>query len=106
MLVARAPGIMIALLATYALSAQAAIDCSRATTNVDRLLCSSERAAAAEERMAYAFRAAVRRGIAPNQLRSTQTQWKSEIRDRCNDVDCLTNAYDQRTIELDSLAPQ
>lgn len=106
MRVVRTLRIIITFLAAYALTAQAAIDCSRATGNGDRMLCFSERAAAAEERMAFAFKAAVRRGIPPSQLRSTQLQWKSEIRDLCNDVDCLIKAYDQRTIELDSLGPQ
>lgn len=98
--------IVIPFMAMHAPMAQGAIDCSRATSNVDRLLCSSSRAAAAEERMAHAFRAAVSRGIPPGQLRNTQQQWKAEIRDRCNDVDCLTNAYDQRAIDLDGLGPQ
>lgn len=86
--------------------AHAAVDCSRATSNIDRLLCSSSRAAAAEERMAYSFRAAVQRGVPPAQLRSTQLNWRTEIRDRCNNVDCLVGAFERRSIELDSLVVQ
>jgi uncharacterized protein len=87
----------------WTLDARAAMDCSRATTNVDRMLCSSSRAAVAEERMAYAFRAAVRRGVAPEELRSSQLRWKTQVRDACNDVDCLVSAYEQRIAELDGL---
>jgi uncharacterized protein len=97
------PLFLAALLTMPAIDAGAAIDCSRATGNVDRMLCSNSRAAAAEERMAQAFRAAVRRGVAPDALRSSQVRWKTQVRDLCNTIDCLIKAYDQRIVELDSM---
>ncbi|NIO41563.1 MAG: hypothetical protein GTO41_16135, partial [Burkholderiales bacterium] len=42
--------------------AVAAIDCGRAKTNVDKLICSSSKLAVAEEQMAFSYRQAMRRG--------------------------------------------
>jgi uncharacterized protein len=83
------------------LPAGAVIDCSRVTSNADRLVCSNDRLAAAEEGMARAYRDALRRGVEPQKLRETQGAWKAGVRDRCNDAACLLRAYDGRTAELD-----
>ena len=82
----------------------AAIDCSRVTSNVERLICSNSRAAAAEEKMAQSFWAALRRGVPPAELRESQRIWLNEVRNACNDVECLLRAHERRILELDSLA--
>lgn len=83
-------------------SAQAVIDCSKPTNNADRLVCSNDRLAAADERMAQAFREALRRGVDLEKLLATQRQWKANVRDLCNDVPCLLRAYEDRAAELDN----
>jgi uncharacterized protein len=82
--------------------AKAVIDCSRAVSNVDRMVCSSERLAAAEEHMAQAFRQAMRRGANREQLLASQRDWKINVRDVCNDAQCLLRAFDARSTELDN----
>lgn len=76
------------------------IDCSKATSNADRLVCSNDRLAAAEEGMARAYRDALRRGVDRDRLRSSQREWNQEVRDRCNDAACLERAYAERMSEL------
>ncbi len=82
--------------------AAAVIDCSRVTSNADRLVCSSDRLAAAEERMALAFRQAMRRGVDRDKLIATQREWNANVRELCNQVDCLLRAYEDRAAELDN----
>lgn len=82
--------------------ANAAIDCSRASSNTDLLVCSNDRLAVADQRMALAFRDAMRRGVDRDKLISTQRDWKLNVRDRCNDVACLMRAYEDRAAELDN----
>jgi uncharacterized protein len=82
--------------------AKAAIDCSKATSNADRLVCSNDRLAVADERMALAFRNAIRRGVDRDKLISTQRQWQTNVRDACNDVACLMRAYEDRAADLDN----
>lgn len=80
----------------------AALDCSRARSNAEKMLCSNSRLAMADERMAYAFREAIRRGADPAALMQTQRQWTIEIRDACNEVECMLKAYENRTAELEN----
>jgi uncharacterized protein len=82
--------------------ANAAIDCSRASSNADLLVCSNDGLALADERMALAFRDAMRRGVDRDKLITTQRDWKRDVRDRCNDVACLMRAYEDRAAELDN----
>ena len=60
--------------------ALAAIDCSRARTNSEKLLCSNSRLAAADQRMAFAFREAINRGIKPEVLMESQRTWIRDAR--------------------------
>ena len=82
--------------------AAAAIDCSRAKTNTDKLICSSSRLGLAQEQMAFSFRQAVNRGVDPAMLRRSQQQWNDQVRNACNDVPCLLKAFDERGAELDN----
>jgi uncharacterized protein len=83
-------------------SASAVIDCSRAKTNVDKLICSSSRLSLAEEQMALSYRSAMRRGVDLQELQRTQIEWYEQVRNACNDVDCLLKAFDDRGAELDN----
>jgi uncharacterized protein len=82
--------------------AAGAIDCSRAKSNTDKLICSSSRASVAENQMAWSYRAALQRGVDPQMLRSSQREWQEQVRDACNDVPCLLKAFDERAGELDN----
>lgn len=83
-------------------AAHAAIDCSRAKSNVDKLICSSSSLGLAENQMAYSYRQAMRRGVDPHELQRTQVLWRQQVRDVCNDVPCLRKAFDDRGAELDN----
>jgi uncharacterized protein len=80
----------------------AALDCSRAKSNAEKLLCSNSRLAYADERMALAFRGAIHRGADPRMLMEAQRAWIRDARDVCNDVECMLNAYEERISDLDS----
>jgi len=80
----------------------AALDCSRARSNAEKMLCSNSRLALADERMAYAFRDAIRRGVDPAALMQTQRRWTIEIRDACNEVEFILKAYENRTADLEN----
>ena len=66
------------ILLTAPVPALAALDCSRASSNAEKMVCSSSRLALAEERMAYAFREAIRRGVDRSALMQTRaTKWNA-----------------------------
>jgi uncharacterized protein len=79
-----------------------AIDCSRAKTNADLMICSNSKLAAAQEYMAWSFRQALRRGVNQDLLRDSQRAWYENERNVCNDAPCLLKAFEERSAELDS----
>ncbi len=93
----------IAIMLATPVPVAAALDCSRARSNAEKMVCSNSRLAMAEERMAYAFREAIRHGADPSMLMQTQRLWTSEIRDACNEAECMLKAYEDRTAELENL---
>lgn len=80
----------------------AVIDCSRAKTNADLMICSNSELAAAQERMAWTFRQALQRGVDRDLLQDSQREWYENERNVCNDAPCLFKAFDERGAELDA----
>jgi len=83
-------------------NAGAVIDCSRAKTNADLMICSNSELAAAQEQMARTFREALRRGVDQNLLRDSQRAWYEHDRNGCNDAACLFKALEERSAELEN----
>ena len=94
--------LVISLVLGVPASALAALDCSRAKTNTEKLLCSNPRLAEADERMALAYRGAIHRGADRETLLETQRLWIDDARDVCNDVECMLKAYEERISDLDN----
>ena len=82
--------------------ALAALDCSRAKSNAEKMLCSSSRLAEADDRLAFAYRGAIHRGVDPKLLIESQRTWIHDARDVCNDVECMLKAYEERISDLDN----
>ncbi|MFN0040497.1 MAG: lysozyme inhibitor LprI family protein [Burkholderiales bacterium] len=83
-------------------AAHAAVDCSRARSNSEKLVCSNRSLLLAEELMAMSFRQAIHRGNDPKLLMESQGRWIREVRDVCNDAACMLQAYERRAAELDN----
>jgi len=90
------------LLALASLQAQGAMDCSRARSNAEKMLCSNPRLMQADEQLAFAWREAIRRGVDPKDLQESQREWLRDVRDACNDTECMLRAYQDRTADLDN----
>jgi uncharacterized protein len=85
------------------LPAWSAINCYKPNkTGVETLICTNVRVAAADERMAVAFRDAFLRSRDKEALVQEQDEWRKNVRDACNDVPCLLRAFEQRTSELET----
>jgi uncharacterized protein len=85
-----------------ATQAGAAIDCSRARSNAEKMICSNSRLMAADEQLAYAWKEAIRRGVDPQGLIESQRAWLRDVRDACNDVECMLGAYRDRTADIEN----
>jgi uncharacterized protein len=56
----------------------------------------------ADERLAYAWKEAIRRGVDPQGLIESQRVWLRDVRDVCNDVECMLGAYRDRTADIEN----
>jgi uncharacterized protein len=94
----------VAAVLTFAVAcdAGAVADCSKPKSKTDWLLCSNDRAAGEEQRMALAFRSAMNRVPDRELLLREQQAWTENVRDACNDVPCLVQAFRQRAEELET----
>lgn len=86
------------LVATLSEACAASIDCSRASSTVERQICEDPTLIAADESMAESF--ASLRKIDPT-LVVDQSEWLAE-RDRCATAECLSAAYLARIDQLDT----
>jgi len=99
---ARRKAVVACLLALAAAPAPAITDCSRPRSNIDRLMCTSDKLTVADQLMARAFRAAFYRAQDKDALLEDQDRWQRTVRDACNDVPCLLRAYEDRASELET----
>jgi uncharacterized protein len=85
-----------------AANAGAVMDCSRTKSNAEKMICSNSRLMQADQQLALAWREAIRRGIDPQELMETQRTWLRDVRDACNDVECMLRAYQDRVADLEN----
>jgi uncharacterized protein len=94
----------IALLFAFSLclepAAAASFDCGKASTHVEKAICTAPDVGALDVELAKRFQDGLKTH-APPEWREEQRRWLREVRDPCPDVACLRSAYAAR---LDQLA--
>jgi uncharacterized protein YecT (DUF1311 family) len=86
--------------------AQAAIvasfDCGKASSKIEKLVCSSPATADADRRLALAYRAAAAKSSDPAELKQQQRDWLKE-RNACDDAACLIKTTEARIHVLSTM---
>jgi len=96
-------GLLLSALTLDVSSAYAVLDCSKPNkTKTEWMLCSSDKAAVADQLMAAAFRDAFSRVKDQEALLKEQEEWSRDVRDACNDVPCLVKVYRDRANALET----
>lgn len=94
------------ILGMCAISLQAqAMDCAKASTQVERMICTSPKLQALDLRLNDVFRVAVVVAPEAKALRDEQRKWLA-VRNVCPDEKCVSDAYTQRVAVLVKLVPQ
>lgn len=77
-------------------------DCARASTAVERLVCSDRQLAAADIKLAQSYKYQMDVGTAEVKvnLKKQQNEWRKYERDICTDTACVLKAYRKRIDEL------
>ncbi|HJW54205.1 MAG TPA: lysozyme inhibitor LprI family protein [Burkholderiaceae bacterium] len=82
------------------LATAASLDCRRAQTAVEQLICTDPALSALDDKLNLSYQSAHRRTSAPQELRDGQRTWLREVRNKCATRPCLITAYDQRIRNL------
>lgn len=86
--------------------AQAAIvasfDCTKATSKIEKLICSGPETATADKQLAAIYRAAAAKSSDPAALKQQQRDWLKE-RNACDDAACLVRVTDARIQALSAM---
>lgn len=80
-------------------------DCATARPGAEEMVCEDPALAAADRRMARAYRRAMRSGVDPDELRQEQRDWTAIREDAAmHSHEALAQVYDQRIEELNRIA--
>lgn len=79
---------------------QASFDCAKAASNIERLICGSPEAAAADKRLAAAYKTARTKTADSLALKAEQEVWLAQERNACADTACLVRVMDARSLKL------
>ncbi len=75
-------------------------DCSKASTSIEKAICLHPELSLLDEQLALAYRLAVTSAIDQGQLRHEQRTWITQVRNKCEDANCLAGAYQNRINDL------
>lgn len=81
----------------------ASFDCNKASSRIEKLICSSPDAADADSRLAAAYSAARTKSSDPAVLKADQRNWMKSERDACSDAACLLSVTEARIQKLSAM---
>ena len=73
----------------------ASFDCAKATTKIEKLICTDTVLSRLDEELAAAYKTALQDEKQAESIRQAQKEWMKE-RNSCTDVPCIKQAYDTR----------
>jgi len=76
------------------------IDCGKAASQVEKLVCGDNKLLKLDESLNTALTTALERGDIKNKIMESQKQWLKYERDICESPECLKEAYETRISEL------
>lgn len=75
-------------------------NCAKASTGLETLICGDSQLSNLDSQLAIAYKAALEKSHNPNKLKNEQRVWLATKRNKCQDPDCLRQAYESRLTEL------
>jgi len=92
--------LLVVLMMVPCLVQAASFDCSKARTPVDKLICGDEQISKLDSELSNVYDYVLsytRHSVKRSTLIADQKNWIMTARDKCNDVNCLRDAYRTRT---------
>jgi uncharacterized protein len=79
----------------------ASFDCQKAASKTEKMICSNQLTGKLDVALTNAYRKTLASSDNSNDVRSEQVSWLSSVRDKCDNSDCLDNAYAARIKALE-----
>jgi uncharacterized protein len=89
---ARANAIVFCLLVVISVQARA-INCKLAESKVEKVVCASRDLTVLDDELNHLYRSAVAKSTGPEELKSEQKRWLSEVQATCIASECINSAY-------------
>ncbi len=99
------PKFVVFLLAVFiaSMSFAASFECARASTKVEKLICSDPERSKSDEDLTVSYVRVLKSALDPEAIKNQQRKWLSEVRNHCDEVACLREAYASRIKQLASI---
>lgn len=81
-------------------SVQPSFDCNKASTKVEKLICSASDVAAADVQLSQLYKQLIANSPDAEAIIADQKVWMKSVRGACADVQCLNLAYQLRIQQL------
>jgi uncharacterized protein len=78
----------------------ASFDCGKATSDIEKIICSNEELSKLDESLNKAYLKALERPDIRKQMIESQKQWLKNERNACKNAECLKKTYETRIKEL------
>lgn len=83
----------------------ASFNCSKAGTSVEKTICASKTLSSLDEQLAKTYESVILLSDRPDVIKNHQKEWLRNIRDKCEDENCLKSAYEHRLAQLAAAKP-
>ena len=78
----------------------ASFDCGKAASEVEKIICGNDELSKLDESLNRAYLQALEWTDIKNQIIKSQRQWLKNVRNPCQNAECLENAYETRIKEI------
>ena len=82
----------------------ASFDCTKASTYVEKMICSDETISKLDEQLAKSYKQALEKALLKDDFKMQQRVWLGDHRDTCKDAECLKMEYENRIVWLNETA--
>ena len=88
------------LLAANSVAYAASFDCAKATTTIEKQICADDQLSALDSQLAQLYMESRSNSANADLLKSEQRAWLTTVRNKCDDPECLRQAYTARIASL------
>lgn len=75
-------------------------DCGKASTAVEKIICSDSALSALDSQLAQAYKQSLKQSEDAQTLRIGQRSWLANVRNKCRDAACLAQAYERQIEQM------